>query len=353
MPTRRRKAKRHAASASLIALLTAIVYLLIQVVGGGGGAPGTITVTLGGPHGTPEKTVTLPTPVVDAAKSSDLADHQASRSENPAGVTAAQLDASREQQERLAASSALPNVTPDAAPQQRGCTTRLVRNYSSRRGVPPRLFVLHYTVSPNRPGWSDVYAVASLFDRAAFQASSNYIVDAEGHCLYIVRESDKAWTQAAANPFAVSVEVINTGHEPTYAGTAGAKKVALLIHDVAHRWHFPIQAGAVAGCLVVRPGVVDHRSLGACGGGHFDITPYPITPLIRAAAALDATTKPSQLPACSTRTLQARLHVTVDGVVGPKTRAAIRAFQKAHGLTPTGYAGAKVGALLKLRGCHL
>jgi N-acetyl-anhydromuramyl-L-alanine amidase AmpD len=64
--------------------------------------------------------------------------------------------------------------------------------------------VLHYTVSPNRVGWSDVNAVVAEFANPAFQASSNYVIDGEGHCAYIVRESDKAWTQAAANPFAIS-----------------------------------------------------------------------------------------------------------------------------------------------------
>jgi hypothetical protein len=47
-----------------------------------------------------------------------------------------------------------------------GCVTRFVANQSSRGGVAPRLFVLHETVSANRPGWGDVDAIVSLFNRS-------------------------------------------------------------------------------------------------------------------------------------------------------------------------------------------
>ncbi|WP_297391853.1 peptidoglycan-binding domain-containing protein [Acidiferrobacter sp.] len=30
-------------------------------------------------------------------------------------------------------------------------------------------------------------------------------------------------------------------------------------------------------------------------------------------------------------------HLTVDGIMGPKTRASLKLFQKAHGLKPTGH----------------
>jgi hypothetical protein len=350
----KRKHKISAGLAGAIAALAALVSVTITLTTGGGAG---VTITLGGPHGTPQKTVTVPKTVAKAAAKSGLDDHDGLRTENPPGVPAAQLDASRVQQEALAASSALPNVTPDAAPQQRGCTTRLVLNYSSRRGVPPRIFVLHYTVSPNRDGWSDVYSVAGLFDRPAFQASSNYIIDNEGHCLYIVRESDKAWTQAAANPFSVSVETINSGHEATYAGVDGLKKIALVAHDVAHRWHFPIQEGLVQGCQVVRPGIVDHHSLGACGGGHFDITPFSTQQVVAAARALDGKQpivkrrhvgpKP-----CSTTNIQRALHIGADGVVGPQTRAAIRTFKVAHHLPANSVPGPLFGKAIGLAGCH-
>lgn len=351
----KRKHKISASVAAVIAAIVAAIVVTVDITGPGGSH---IAITFGGGKtGKPTSTVTVPAAAINAASASDLAHHDGLQTENPPGVSAAQLDASRIQQEKLAASSALPNVTPDAAPEQRGCTTRLVRNYSTRRGVPPRIFVLHYTVSPNRPGWSDVYAVAGLFDRASFAASSNYIVDDEGHCLYIVRESDKAWTQAAANPFSISIEQINTGHEPTYAGAAGAAKDARIIHDAAHRWHFPIQRGLVVGCLVVRSGVVDHNSLGACGGGHHDISPYSIDAIIAQARALGGpiATKPRPrlLVACTARSLQRRLGLSADGVIGPKTRAAIAALQHRRHWRVTGHAGVKVGRALRLKACSL
>jgi peptidoglycan hydrolase-like protein with peptidoglycan-binding domain len=231
-----------------------------------------------------------------------------------------------------------------------------VQNFSSRRGVPPRIFVLHYTVSANRPGWSDVYAVSSLFDRPAFSASSNYVIDNEGHCAYIVRESDKAWTQAAANPFSISAEIINTGHEPTLAAKAGLEKLGLVIDDAAKRWDIPLQEGLVRGCVVVRPGIVDHHSLGACGGGHFDITPYSVPQVIAAARKHRGT--PAQPPRvvlvpCTVRNLQKRLRIAVDGQVGPKTRLAIRELQGKHNITTTGYAGVKVAKILGLKDCAI
>lgn len=254
-----------------------------------------VPVTVGGPHGTKTQTLAVPRAAIQNAASSEVGDHNGLRSENPAGLSAKQKDAAEEQQEALAKTDQLPIITPDAAPQQRGCTTRLVQNFSSRRGVRPRVFVLHYTVSANRPGPSDVNAIAGLFDRPSFAASSNYVVDNEGNCLYIVRESDKAWTQAAANPISISVEIINTGHESTLAGTTGLAKVGLVASDSLKRWEIPLQKGSVVGCVVKRPGIVDHNSLGACGGGHHDISPFSVDAVIAAVEKARAAVTPKPL----------------------------------------------------------
>ena len=277
-----------------LALVAALLALLVPLIGlqitSGTDTSGqaVYTVKL---HGV---TLQIPKAAVDSARGRL---EQNLRSENPSGVKPAQLDAAREQQEKLAASDQLPIIFPDAAPVQRGCTTRLVRNYSSRRGVRPRVFVLHYTVSANRPGWSDVNAIVSLFDRASYAASSNYVIDNEGNCAYIVRETDKAWTQAAANPISISVEVVNTGHELTYAGTAGLQKIAMVVSDALKRWDIPLQRGLVVGCTVKSAGIIDHSSLGACGGGHHDITPYSVPEVIAAVRAFRASeAKPKPQP---------------------------------------------------------
>lgn len=259
-------------------------YVLV-IPNPGGGTP-VRTVTFGGPHATPTSTVELPkAALMDAAGVEDNL-----RSENPAGVSNAVLDRAQAYQDKLAANDQLPITSPDAAPSQRGCTTKLVQNFSSRRGVAPREFILHYTVSANRVGWSDVDAIAGLFDRPSFAASSNYVIDGEGHCDYIVRESDKAWTQAAANAFSISAEVINTGHEPVYIAPAGLHTLALVVSDALDRWKIPLQRGVVRNCIPVVPGITDHNSLGACGGGHHDITPYSVPQVIAAVKAFRAST---------------------------------------------------------------
>lgn len=347
--------------AALVTLLAAFgIYLGVGEATEEGAPSGNTTVTVGGPHGTPEQTVVVPEAAVEQAEEG-LDTHEDLRSQQPDGVTPEELDAAEQQQDAFAADDELPAVSPDAAPSQAGCVTKLVQNYSSRRGVAPRLFVLHYTVSSNRPGWSDVNAIVSLFDRPSFNASSNYVIDGEGNCAYIVRESDKAWTQAAANPVSISVEVINTGHEGVYAAPPGLRKIAQVAHDAMKRWNIPLQIGQVRGCTVVRPGLVDHLSLGACGGGHHDISPYRVGPVLAAIQAVGAPVrqilalppKSKQNAKCTIPNLRARLGLPRSGYIGKKTRRAIRTLQKRYGVKPTGYAGVKVSRMLKLKGCHL
>jgi hypothetical protein len=181
----------------------------------------------------------------------------------------------------------LPETLTLASPFQRGCRTRIVRNQSSRNGGRPALFVLHYTVSPNRPGRSDVDGITAYFNNPGSQASSNYVIDNEGNCNLIVPESAKAWTQGYMNPWSISVEVINTGSESSYAGTAGLAKLGLVVSDATRRWGIPLRRGRTSGCTIVRSGVVDHDSLG-CGNNHTDIRPYSVDAVITASRAARA-----------------------------------------------------------------
>lgn len=275
--------------AALVALAAAVGGITIALTSGtddNGKPTKTVTITVGAGAG---KTTKIEVPKAQVVKAGDLADHNDSRSEAPPGVSGAQVQQSLQTQEQLAKSDQLPIVQPDAAPSQRGCRSRFVQNSSSRRGVAPRLFVVHYTVSGNAPGFADVDAITALFDRPSFQASSNYVEDRDGNCNYIVRESDKAWTQAGLNPYSISVEIVNKGRgDGPLLSSAGLKKLGLIISDASARWKIPLRRGKVSGCVPTSSGIVMHNDLGPCGGGHFDIVPYSLDPIIAAAKAARA-----------------------------------------------------------------
>jgi hypothetical protein len=193
-----------------------------------------------------------------------------------------------------------PANIPLATVTQPGCRTLLVRNFSDRGGAPILLGVLHQTISPDA-GWSGVLGNVKWFDTSAAQASSNYIVARSGgQCAYIVPETKKAWAQAGFNRVALSIEVTETGREGSYLPLGpGRQRIIQLMIAWHHRWALPYQHGIVnaASCTVVRPGFVEHKDLGSCGGGHFDDTPYSIEALIAAAAAKDHARPPVAIPA--------------------------------------------------------
>lgn len=146
--------------------------------------------------------------------------------------------------------------------------------YSSRNGQRPTEFVLHYTVSPNRPGWGDVLGIRDYFTRTRI-ASAHYIVDFEGHCLQMVPTTHKAWTQGSANPWAISVEIIATGRETRADWESSplfSKRVLVnLARDNMRRYGIPLRRVNPQGCVFV-PGWTDHDSL-ECGNDHTDVTP--------------------------------------------------------------------------------
>jgi hypothetical protein len=182
----------------------------------------------------------------------------------------------------------IPQATTFASPSTAGCTSAFVRNVSSRpAGARVLLGVIHWTGSrPIANSTADDLAIVRWFDTPAAQASSNYITDDDGHCYYVVPESQKAWTQAGFNPWSVSDEHINAGVLPVFPTTAGRDAVVRLMRGWHERWKIPYQRGLVRGCTVIRPGFLAHRDLGSCGGGHPDIgIPSAVDELIRLAAA--------------------------------------------------------------------
>lgn len=247
----------------------------------------------------------VPAPAIRDAARSEVGDHAGARDETPAGAPPEELDAAQRQQDDLAQTDQFPNLAPAAAASVPGCRTRIVSNRSSRRGVAPRLMVAHITVSPNRPGWSDVDGITAYFNRPSSQASSDFVVDAQGHCNYIVPINEKPWTPAAANPVSVSWEIINTGREGRLMEPRGYRAIGRQMARVGKLLRIPIRRGKVSGCTVIRSGIVQHKDFGACGGGHVDISPYDLQPITDAARRA---AKPPCRARCQRRRGHAELH---------------------------------------------
>jgi hypothetical protein len=261
--------------AAIVAVLAAVGITVAVSDDDGDGKPDKVVITVQNAAGDPVK-VEAPAPLVDEAEGT-LED---SLRTPPAVAPDAQVEAARkaadENRRKLD-----PLPTAGASQGFKGCYTRFVSNQSSRGGVRPVWQVLHYTVSRNVAGWADVNAIVALFDRSSAQASSNFVIDAEGHCAYIVPIEAKAWTQAAANPFSISYEIVAYGDESTFMDSAGYRKLASVMRQVSARTGIPLRAGSTNGCSPGSSGIVQHFDFGICGGGHHDITPFSKAQVIR------------------------------------------------------------------------
>jgi N-acetylmuramoyl-L-alanine amidase len=299
------RANRAVALGALVALLAGGTFVVVIDTDGPDGPASPITVTVNAVpgDGQPATTVIVPQEAVQQARPSV----ERSLQTPPAATPKTQLDAAGEQAADLRTTEK-PLSTAGASQGFPGCVTRFVVNQSSRHGMRPQVQVLHYTVSANRPGWSDVNAIVALFNAPSFQASSNFVIDGEGNCAYIVPIEAKAWTQAAGNPFSVSYEVIDMGSEGVYMAPAGLAKLRLVMREVAKRTGIPLRRGAISGCTVTRTGIVQHADFGLCGGGHHDIDPFAVQPIV------DYVAKPDRLPTPLTRVEQN----IVRGVTVPK-----------------------------------
>lgn len=287
----------------LLVLVGAALGVTIVVVDeDGGGQPEQIIIKVDGGDADTKADDSLAVPPA-AAEVAENAEETLEnlRDEAPVGVPQADLNNADRVADDLAASDQLPIVSPDAAPEQRGCSSRFVRNYSSRRGVRPRWIVIHYTVSPNLPGVQDLLGLTARANDPASQVSWTYNIDRDGNCFYVVRESDKPWTQATANPFSIGIEIVNSGKESPFLLPGGYKKLGLVISDAAKRWEIPLRRGSVNGCAPGKAGIITHQMLGPCGGGHVDISPFALDPIIRAARA-------ARTPPCGEKCRARRIH---------------------------------------------
>lgn len=322
--------------AILTALATAIAAFVLALsndgtttVRPGPPAATNVTVHVDGidPDHQANQTITVPAPAVAQARAaleSDL------RNESPPEAVQAAPGQLAAVQDTAAHVKQTQEPLPVAGATQGfpGCRTSFVRNQSSRNGVRPIWFVIHYTVSPNRPGWSDVNAVVALFNTTSAQASSHFVIDAEGNCAYIVPIESKAWTEAAGNSLGVSVEVINSGSEASFMASPGYARLRQVTLEVHRRTGIPLTRGSV---YPSRPGIVQHKDGGLPWGGHVDITPYSIDQVVNIITAPVITTQDRracrkvhayrQRPAAARRPGAAgRQHARLDRVRGEQLR---------------------------------
>lgn len=170
---------------------------------------------------------------------------------------------------------------PSAAQEFPGCRTRFVQNYSSRRGQQVRIIVWHQTVSRDNPGVADQDALTAYANSPSSGVSWHFLIGrADGLCTFSVPLNMKAWTQGNANPFSIGIEVQAYGDEPRYVEPAGERKLLAVTRELGRRFGIPMRRGKVVNCQPVTSGIVEHSELGACGGGHSDVTPWSTDPLI-------------------------------------------------------------------------
>lgn len=144
--------------------------------------------------------------------------------------------------------------------------TRLVRSRSSRGGVPPIRIVLHTTEGHNRPGVSDLTGLASYFDGA--QASSHLGIDAEGNCVRMVPDEEKAWTQAGYNPGSLSIEQVGFSSQSKTEWMRNYHPGLIRVAQACAHW--ALKYPRIKLRTAVDYGVCEHRHLGQFGGGHSD-----------------------------------------------------------------------------------
>jgi Putative peptidoglycan binding domain/N-acetylmuramoyl-L-alanine amidase len=252
-------------------------------------------------------------------------------------------------------------------------------NYSGRGGSAVRLIVLHTT-----EGARTYQDLGAFFGRSSTQASSHVgIDDTPGVVGEYVARSQKAWTQAKANPYSVSAELCAFAK---WAPSDWEKHLVMLknaadwVAEEAKALNIPIVKLSPAQAQGSGRGVCQHHDLGAAGGGHWDCGPgFPIDTVLEMAqkgSSSGGTPGPSPTPStggagqpkpsatappypgrvlrlgtsgADVRQWQQKMSdrgwsIAVDGVYGPVSARTCKSFQAEKSLPVNGEVGPETWA---------
>ena len=174
-------------------------------------------------------------------------------------------------------------------------------NVSSRGGAQVRLIVVHTS-----EGAQTYQSLGSFFANPGSQVSSHTGIDdaSPGVIGEYCGRSNKAWTAANANPYAVQTELCTpSGAAQGWSAATWASKTTMLANCAA----WIAEEAAIFGIPIVKlspaqaqggaAGVCGHGDLGAMGGGHTDPGPnFPWSQVIAMATGQAPTTGDDDLP---------------------------------------------------------
>jgi hypothetical protein len=142
-------------------------------------------------------------------------------------------------------------------------------NYSSRGGSPVRLIVIH-----TAEGARTIEELGNFFAKTSSGVSSHTGADDKKNVIgEYVKRGNKAWTQANANPFSVSIELCAFAkwtREEWMKHPNMLENCAAWIREEAAYYDLPIVALTDSQAQGSGKGVCQHENLGSMGGGHWD-----------------------------------------------------------------------------------
>jgi N-acetyl-anhydromuramyl-L-alanine amidase AmpD len=166
-------------------------------------------------------------------------------------------------------------------------------NYSSRGGAGVRLIVLH-----TAEGATTIESLGNFFASSSAGVSSHAGADDKANTIgEYVKRGNKAWTQAEANPVAVSIEACGfaSWSTSTWQGQHGnmLNNIAAWIAEEAKHFGIPIVKLSSSQAQGGGKGVCQHRDLGSWGGNHSDCgNGFPMDDVLAKAGGTKVDTPP-------------------------------------------------------------